>query len=128
MIFRATRRALSMSFESQAKQYPPKGEPGISYYPGYLNDKAGNIVDCLLYRTADGELVGILNHFGFDLPPYEKKGNFTVLVSIHHLRKGIATQLLQEACRRWPIDFTKQQYTPAGAALANSFVKTGAAS
>lgn len=118
--FRAKVRSLSMSFNSQKNQYPDHGPTGISYYPGYLNDPGDHVVDCLLYRNEDGKLIGILNHFGFDLPPYQKKGDVLVMVDPKHQRKGIGTALLREAGKLYDIDLSTQKFTKEGAALANA--------
>lgn len=118
--FRPKVRSLSMSFNGQKRQYPDHGAPGISYYPGFLNDPGDHVVDCLLYRDDEGKLIGILNHFGFDLPPHQKKGDVLVMVDPKHQRKGIGTALLREAGKLYDIDLSTQRFTKEGAALATA--------
>src|ERR1700722_12827312 len=60
-----------LSWESQAPQYPASGPPGISYFRGEVSDTL--FVNCLLYRDENGELVGILNHYPTDMPPYQRE-------------------------------------------------------
>jgi GNAT superfamily N-acetyltransferase len=87
------------TWESQAAQYPPSGPPGISYFCGKLSDEL--IVDCLLYRDETGELVGILNHYPADFPPYEREGDENIWVHPDRRRQGIGSALLLEARFRW---------------------------
>ncbi len=67
-----------LSWEGQAEQYPPAGEPGIGYFAGDAG--FAQPVDCLLWRDETGALRGILNHYPVDMPPWEQAGNLTVLV------------------------------------------------
>jgi GNAT superfamily N-acetyltransferase len=87
------------SWESQAAQYPQTGPPGISYVRGQVSDEL--FVDCLLYRDENGDLVGILNHYPVDFPPYEREGDENIWVHPSRRRQGIATALLLEARVRW---------------------------
>ena len=105
------------SWASQARQYPPLGVPGISYYPGHT-DKG--TIDCLLWRDPNRRLRGILNHYPFDVPGFEKAGNVNLWVHPGWQRKGIGTALVREAQRRWTVDLTRQRFTIAGAALADA--------
>jgi len=109
------------SFESQASQYPKTGEPGISYFAG---ETEHGTVDCLLFRSKRGAVVGILNHYGFD-SIWEKTGNVNVWVREDHQRRGIATALLQEAATRWTINLDQQRFTPDGVALAEKLRSAG---
>jgi len=87
------------TWESQAAQYPPHGQPGISYYRGQVT--ADFHVDCLLCRDENGALVGILNHYPDDFPPYENQGNVNIWVHPGRRRQGIGTDLLEESYKRW---------------------------
>lgn len=107
-----------LSFESQAAQYPASGPPGLSYYRGEISESEW--VDCLLYRDDDGGLLGILNYYAMDFPPWEQAGNCNIWVRHDHRRQGIGTRLLREAHARWRLDFAQQRYTFAGARLAQS--------
>ena len=105
------------SWASQARQYPPMGKPGISYFPG-VTDRG--TIDCLLWRDDNRRLRGILNHYPFDVPGFEEAGNVNIWVHPGWQRKGIGTALVREAQRRWTIDLTRQRFTTAGAALADA--------
>lgn len=116
------------SWRSQASQYAYRDTPGLScerHSVGALG--ALTIVDCLLWRDADGLLRGILNHYPDgalrypDRATVEEPGNITIWVDPQRQRQGIATTLLREAMRRWKIDFDQQRYTPAGLALIEKF-------
>lgn len=126
-----TRRAtladdLLLTWESQVYQYrdaePPAEIPGYSYYAGVLET---GTVDCLLWwgRTTSGRpmIVGILNHYPVDMPPFERAGAVNVWVRRTHQRRGIGGALVRLANALYgPIDYDRQRYTAAGAALAES--------
>lgn len=103
-------------WESQVRQYPKAGEPGISYFRG---DTPHGHVDCLLYRNRRGHVVGILNHYP-TTTIWEKAGNVNVWVHPRRQRRGIGSALVTEAAKRWPINFEQQRYTVAGVKLAES--------
>ena len=105
---------LLFSWESQASQYPAYGTPGVTYFPGVTEY---GTVDCLLYRSDAGIVIGILNHYGFD-SPWEKTGNVNIWVRRDQRRKGIGTALITEADRRWPINLDQQRFTPDGVEFA----------
>jgi hypothetical protein len=109
-------------WDSQAGQYPRTGEPGIGYYAG----DAGHAqpVNCLLWRDATGRLRGILNHYPIDMPPWERAGNLTVLVQPGWRRRRIATTLVDQARRRWPIDLAAQTYTDDGRKFITAYLAT----
>jgi GNAT superfamily N-acetyltransferase len=109
-----------LPWETQVIQYPPKGERGISYFAG---PTSFGDVDCLLWRDDWGHVRGILNHYGMDCPPWEHKGNVNIFVDPQWRRRGIATALLTEAVRRWPIDFDHQRYSRAGYETVQHFRK-----
>lgn len=108
-------------WDIQVAQYAnvkPTG-PGIHYFRPVFDMGP---VDCLLMYNADLVIVGIMNFFPEDLPPYERAGNFTIMVRPDRQRRGIATALMDEARRRWLINFDQQDYSPAGAAFATRYV------
>jgi len=110
----------TLSWESQVCQYPPVGEPGISYFAGDVSDSFPDKppIHCLLYRAPRGILVGILNFYEVDYPPHEQAGNINVFVKANQQRKGIGTALVLEALGRWPqILSHPQRYSAAGVAL-----------
>lgn len=109
----------ALSWQSQVHQYPESGPLGIDWFAGELDT---GVVDCLLYRNADG-LVGILNYYSIDFPPYERAGNCNVFVKPSHYRQGIGTALLDEARRRWPIDLQAQRYTAMGSTFIRHYLK-----
>lgn len=69
------------TFEAQAKQYPVLGIAGITYFPGKSEEFSDEVIDCLLARDDDGKLVGILNYYGKDFPPYQKAGDVNVFIN-----------------------------------------------
>lgn len=108
-------------WDTQASQYreiKPRG-PGITYFRPVFDMGP---VDCLLMYNADLALVGILNYFPENLPPYERAGNFTMFTRPDRRRRGVATALMDEARRRWLINFDQQDYSPEGAAFATAYV------
>lgn len=106
-------------WESQAGQYPATGTPGFDSFQVLHPDFPGGPIDCLLLRDATGALAGILNHFGYDMPPSERAGNVNLWVHPGWRRRGIGTAMLLHAMDRWAdIDLFRQSYTAAGRALA----------
>jgi GNAT superfamily N-acetyltransferase len=101
-----------LAFAREARLYPPHGEPGITYF----EDRVGGIftVDCLLYRDTAGELVGLFEHYPLGLPPFEREKAIALHVRPDHQRQGVATRLLEEALRRWPLDLDHQAWRGAG--------------
>jgi 8-oxo-dGTP pyrophosphatase MutT (NUDIX family)/GNAT superfamily N-acetyltransferase len=95
----------------QFEQYPQAGPDGIDYFRGEVG--GGKHIDCLLYREG-GRLLGILNHYPFDFPPYERKGNVNVFVHPDARQQGIGTKLLSEAMSRWNVNLDAQDWTPLG--------------
>jgi hypothetical protein len=108
-------------WEKQAKQYPQNGS-GITNFKGYVED--GKWVDCLLYYGEDNELHGILNHYPFELPPYQKRGSINLHVRLDKRRNGIATALLDEAIGRFQVSLRKQEYTPAGERFIKKYTRS----
>lgn len=105
----------------QVGQYPANGQEGLSYFKGEMGDKW---VDCLLYRNKAGKLIGVLNHYPFNFPPYEIKGNINVMVDPKEQKKGIGKKLMAEAIKRWKdIDLYKQKWTPSGKYMLDSYIK-----
>ncbi len=110
-------------WENQARQYPKQGN-GIEYFKGYYGK--GLWVDCLLYYGNDGQLNGILNHYPFEMFPYQKKGSINIQVRSDKRRRGIATALLNEAIKRFRVNLKKQEYTHTGRKFIKSFMRTSA--
>ena len=111
------------TWESQAIQYPPNGEPGISHYRAELAPDV--YVDCLLYRDDDGSLIGIFNFFPEGVPGLEQPRTAAVFVHPDHRRKGIATALMQERLARWSGRAPEGalRMTESGAAFLNSQIR-----
>jgi GNAT superfamily N-acetyltransferase len=109
------------SWESQVRQYPYQGEPGIEYHAGVI--KAG-IVHCLLYRNDKGHIRGILNYFDFE-SEWQKPGDVNIWVRRGSQGQGIGRALWLEAKRRWGVSLEAQRnnMTPAGAAFANALMR-----
>lgn len=125
----------ALSWESQVVQYRdavPPDEPGITYFAGDVSETFPGKppVDALLYWEQNPagtrlRIVGILNHYPADYPPWERAGNVNVWVRKSHQRRGIATRLWEEAVRRWNPDLRAQRFTAAGARLAESILERG---
>jgi GNAT superfamily N-acetyltransferase len=121
--YRQTIPGPAFSWESQVKQYPELGAPGIGYFKGDVSDTfPGKWVDCLLFRDPNGQLVGILNHYPFDFP-LEDKGSVNIWVHPRMTRRGIGTQLWDEAVKKWQVSLDKQRFTEAGAKFANALAR-----
>jgi GNAT superfamily N-acetyltransferase len=128
---------VTYSFESQKRQYPQKGDPGIRYFAG--ESKGYGVVDCLCFRDGSGELIGVLNHYPTDAlnphygtllgtlfgePEYlEYAGNVNIFIDPDHKREGIATELLEEAESRWHIDLQQQRYTDEGVEFITRYLE-----
>lgn len=111
------------SWEVMASQFPEKGFPGITATAEHPRDFPDVTVDALQYRALDGSIIGILIRYPF-VAGYERDGNANMWVRPDRRREGIGTSLLKEALRRWPnIDLMKQDYTPAGRAVATRLVE-----
>lgn len=81
-------------------------------------------VDCLLYYGYDNELHGILNHYPFEMPPYQKTGSVNLQVRPDRRRKGIASALLDEAIKRFNVKLEDQEYTPDGERFIKNYVRS----
>lgn len=110
------------SWASQAMQYPSLGEPGITHTEEFSPGFPTEPIDCLLYYSPAGQLLGILNHYQQDMPPYEKAGNVNLWVHPDAQRMGIGTQLIAEADRRFGIRWEQQRFTEEGRALAERYL------
>jgi GNAT superfamily N-acetyltransferase len=108
-----------LTWESQARQYPESGAPGISTHTAELPD--GARVNCLLMRDPDGRLVGILNHYPEAISPIQKVNTMNVWVHPERRRQGIGSKLVLAALQQgWPVDLGHVAFTSAGDAMAKS--------
>jgi GNAT superfamily N-acetyltransferase len=113
------------SWESQVCQYPPTGEPGITHMaPEIVVDGHATTVDCLLYRSPTGELLGIFNHYRAN-NPRQPEGSCNIWVHPDHQRQGIASALLREAWHRWPLKEADQVWSGAGSEWIGGLVDKG---
>lgn len=113
--------SIAFLWENQARQYPRYGS-GITYFKGICDENRW--VDCLLYYGYDNELHGILNHYPFEMPPYQKAGSVNLQVRPDRRRKGIATALLNEAVKRFNINLEHQEYTPDGERFIKNYMRS----
>jgi len=106
-----------------------KDQPGV-----HLDE--GIYVNQLRFHDSEGILRGILrlhhqpegseDEAEYDWDDWNHELGFLwVVVDPEQLRHGIGMALLTEAfvTRRWPVDFGKQEFTPAGAQLVSKFRK-----
>lgn len=109
-------------WETQVVQYEgfehTKGYDGVSYTQVKLSE---GYVDTLLY-CRNSEIIGILNYFPVDIPPYEKKGNVFLVVSPEHKRQGIGTALVLEGLRRGFEIRIDQEFTKEGFSLVTKIL------
>ena len=121
---RPTLTEQSLSWESQVEQYDKWNPPGITHRR-YIEQfgRGETPVDCVLWSDNNGELRGILNFFpsGSD---FDKPGQFNMFVDPKWKRKGIASQLLDEAINKYKIDLRIQIYTVEGALLVENYMQT----
>lgn len=114
------------TWDSQKVQYPPFGPPGVNYFRGDFptgHRYSGLWVDCLLSRSEQGILQGVLNYYSFDLPPFEQRGTVNLFIDPKHKRQGIATALLDEAFLRFSINLLQQRYSPSGLAFIIAYLE-----
>lgn len=131
----------AFSWASQAEQYQKFGQPGLSYEAHYVSmvtqdevfpvhdelddDPTVTKIDCLLHRDEGGLLDGILNHYD-GKNPLEQRDAINVWVRPDSQRRGIATDMVREAKRRWPgIEYQKQRYTEVGLHLLDKLFRAG---
>lgn len=108
---------------SQERWYPATGPAGLSYFPGVT---PLGVIDCLLWRSESGELIGILNHYPFTTPDGQVPGSVNFWVKPAWRRRGIGTRLLEEADLRWQLDMNDQALTAEGVAtLTHAFRRHG---
>lgn len=111
-------------WNSQACQYPPTGEPGITLIsPTITIYGHDTVVDCLLYRDDDGQLIGIWNHYHENNPEQEPNTN-NLWVHPAHQRQGIATALLRRADELWDL-YDQADYTKEGNAWIEGLIAKG---
>lgn len=117
------------SWESQAAQYAPKGQPGLSLERHMVSMTTGKevfgippelaggdvtVIDCLLHRDDRGDLDAILNHYD-GKNPLEAKDNVNVWVRPDSRQRGLGTAMVQAAMERWPgVKLERQRYTRDG--------------
>jgi GNAT superfamily N-acetyltransferase len=96
-----------------------QAEPGIRHLTGTTNAAPygpPRIVSCevIEYRDERGLLHGVVT--------FEEGRRLFLMVDPDCQRQGIPTKLMQEAVKRWPIDFEKQRYTEDGAKFFSAFL------
>jgi GNAT superfamily N-acetyltransferase len=114
-----------MDWKSQACQYPPTGEPGITLISPTITIRGHDtVVDCLLYYSAlTGQLIGIFNHYNENNPEQEP-GSANLWVHPEHQRQGIGTLLLRRADELWDLQ-DQAEYTKEGNAWIEGLIKKG---
>ncbi len=107
-----------LGWEDIAVQYPRRStRPGVvDFDPGLSAIR----IHSLLWYDDHGKLRGVLNYYPHGTPA-ERPGEFNVTVQPEWRRRGIATELLDEAFKRWPIDLDRQRWTSEGAAFITAY-------
>lgn len=78
----------------------------------------------LFLRSDAGELLGLIFYYAEAVPRGARAGEIVLRTSPWHLRKGIMSKMLDEACRRWPtLDIRKQNYNAGGQAFINDYLE-----
>lgn len=130
----------AFDWESQAQQYPERGQPGLDVEQHYVDlasgmevfppqprglwwqtDMSMTKIDCLLMRDEVGVLVGILNHYDGRHPIEPTADAVNLWIRPDMQRRGLGRTMVLDAVRRWPgVTWEKQRYTPQGLALLES--------
>ena len=127
---------LSWTWQSQVRQYPKVGQPGLRYELNHVTVAmvehrasgrqlpigSEQPVDTLVHRNRKGHVTALLWHYSVALPPWEKAGNVNLIVREDRRGRGLGRLMLEEAMRRWPINWEQQDYTPEGLALVRAVV------
>jgi GNAT superfamily N-acetyltransferase len=112
------------TWRSQACQYAPTGDPGITLeHYNICIQGSYTMVDCLLYRDTDGTLIGIWNHYN-ENNPFQAPGSCNLWVRPDKQRQGIGTELLRRADELWDLA-DQATYTADGNAWIEGLVHKG---
>lgn len=105
------------SWADVARDYPRRStKPGVvEFTPGTDLE-----IHSLLWYDDHGKLRGIFNYYPKGTPA-ELPGEFNITVQPEWRRRGIATELLDEAFKRWPINLDRQVWTNEGAAFITAY-------
>jgi ribosomal protein S18 acetylase RimI-like enzyme len=112
---RATVRAV-FPWEHVAKDYPRRGRPGVVEFAPSVDI----VILCLLWYDDHGKLRGIFNYYP-DGTKVDRAGDCNVIVHPQWRRRGIATELMDEAYKRWPINLDQQTFTSEGLAFVTAY-------
>lgn len=112
---------IAYSWESQARQFPKQGRPGLTFEVNDAGD--GHLVECWIWRGSKGQVQGIAYHYLTD-SGWEKPGNVNLYVDPRRRRRGIGLRLLAAVdAHVGGVEWDQQDFTPEGAALVRAFLR-----
>lgn len=127
------RKDVVTPFEVVAKHFARSGEPGIHdespsadglvRVPGPLGLTPARAFR-LVYRNERGRAVGYIHYYPEGVLGAKHPGEYAVNVWCGARRRGIGMALIAEADRLWGLNFHRQDYTPAGRALAAKYLSS----
>ena len=96
--------------------YPQVGPPGFT-------QQINGSEHILFLRSDAGELLGLVFFYADAAPRGARAGEVVLRTSPWHLRKGIMSRMLDEACRRWPIELHRQHYNEGGTKFIQKYLE-----
>lgn len=111
-------RLMTDNWPRVVREHPHVGPPGLRH--AVLRHHTGGTIDCLSWRDRGGQLRAVLYHYRCDFRLYERRGNVNLWVDPAWHRRGLGSDLLADADRRWKPNFVQQSYTTAGLTLVTA--------
>ncbi len=105
------------AWETVCLSYPRRSSrPGVVEFQPEIDFEMWS----LLWYDDASKLRGILNYYPVGSPA-ERPGEFNITVHPAWRRRGIGTELLDEAFKRWPIELDRQRWTAEGLAFIKAY-------